>query len=227
MQARRRRSSLRDLVLRTSGVLVAAALVLAAPGCHSSTPEEGVAEQDAGEVLPPRSGVELRAIVNALVEKMGEDAYADPSLDPIVEELTRAALAGDEDAKSVRGLVIAKRRLARAASSGEKTPFPARVDRGVTPMQGPAPKEPLRVQEAESVGVGASRSALIEAYGECLVLQTWFRARDITDMTRELFHVAPNCRDRLTPRVFTVGADQVIRVSPGDLDHVMRPSTQD
>lgn len=225
MQARRRRGSLRHLV-PSSVVTLAAALVLVAPGCRSSSTDEATAV-DAAVPAPPRSGVELRAIVNALVAQMGEDAYNDASLDPIVEELTRAALAGDEDAKSVRGLVIAKRRLARAAASQERTVSPKRVERGVVQMEGAPPKDAVHLKAAEAIGVGASRSELIAAYGSCLVRQTWFQARDIRDMTRELFHVVPGCRDRLAARIFTVGADKVISVTPGDLDDIMTTSQPD
>ncbi|MHB8876824.1 MAG: hypothetical protein ACYC8T_24270, partial [Myxococcaceae bacterium] len=87
-----------------------------------------------------------------------------------------------------------------------------------------APRVPSAQQppDAEKLAAGASRDDLLRAYGSCLTRQTWFRGEH-AGPTTELFHVAADCRERFTPRVFTVANGRVARVTAGQLDGVMLP----
>lgn len=202
------------------GLVLAGALGLVTPGCRSPKTDE-----EAAPVAPaaPRSGAELRQVVQALVSEKGEDGYTDPRLDPVLKELEAAARAGDQDAKSLHALVWAKRRLALKATLAEREgPVVLEGSRGKVRLEGAAPETENARSAAEAITLGSSRQALVEAYGSCLVRQTWFKGRN-GGPTTELFHVAPECRERLAPRTFVVANQQVTRVTPGNLDGVGEP----
>jgi len=197
-------------------------LLLALPGC----PRTPAGEDQTQEARGPRSGAEIRRIVDALYKQKGEDAYTDPSLDPLLVELEALARGGDQDAASLRGLILAKRRLAlRAQRAESRTEDLNLTRRGKVTYDAPAPDAVDEVARAEAVTVGSSRDELKEAYGGCLIRQTWFAARAPGGVTTELFHVAPDCRKKLKPRVFRVAEERVQQVSDGDLDGVMEAST--
>ena len=222
MSAHRGRGSLWHLNLKRSTLGAGLLLLLALSGCPRTAPEE----EQTQEARSSRSGAEIRRIVDALYKKKGEDAYTDPTLDPLLVELEGLARGGDKDAASLRGLIIAKRRLAlRAQNGGPRTPESKLTRHGkVTYDDEPAPEDDDGIARAEAVAVGTPRDELKEAYGSCLIRQTWFAARGPGGVTTELFHVAPDCRKRLKPRVFRVAEDRVQQVSDGDLDGVMEVS---
>lgn len=221
MSAHRGRGSLWHLIVKRTALGAGLCLLLALPGCPRTDPEA----DEATEAKVARTGAEIRRVVNALYEQKGEDAYTDPSLDPILVELEELARGGDKDAATLRGLILAKRRLALRAQSGESgTPELKLTRRGRVAYDAPAPEGDDGVARAEAVAVGTSRTELKEAYGSCLIRQTWFAARGPGSVTTELFHVAPDCRSKLTPRVFRVAEDRVQQVSSGHLDGVMEAS---
>lgn len=197
-------------------------LVGALTGCPGTEPAEGEAQQPAA----PRTGAEIRRQVNVIYERKGEDAYMDPALDPMLIELEALARAGDKDAATLRGLILAKRRLALRAQSGERRPpDPNLVRRGKLVMAGPAPQTDDRIALAEAITLGSRRQDLKDAYGSCLIRQTWFPATRPGGVTTELFHVAPDCREKLKPRIFRVAKGEVQQVEEGDLDGVMEDSS--
>lgn len=222
MSAHRGRGSLWHLNLTRFTLGAGLVLLLALPGCPRTSSDEEKTEETGAT---PRTGREIRRIVDGLYAQKGEDAYTDPSLDPLLVELEALARGGDKDAASLRGLILAKRRLALRAQSGEpRTPELNLTRRGRVTYEDPAPEDDDRIERAEAVAVGTSRDELREAYGSCLIRQTWFAARGPGGVTTELFHVAPDCREKLKPRVFRVAEDEVKQVSDGDLDGVMEPS---
>jgi len=94
--------------------------------------------------------------------------------------------------------------------------------RGKVRLAGAAPETDSARQAAEAIALGSSREALVSAYGSCLVRQTWFVGRN-GGPTTELFHVAPECRERLTPRTFVVANQKVTKVGAGNLDGIGEP----
>ncbi|MCI0571745.1 MAG: hypothetical protein L0Y66_13415 [Myxococcaceae bacterium] len=201
-------------------VLVGVALTLGACG------------RTASEEEAPRVTLEaLRAQVRTLEEQKGEDAYTDPSLDSVLQQLDALAEGGPqaEDAHRYSRYLWAKRRLALKAQEGGREPDESVVlegSRGPLQMKGEAPTTAAGAKRAEQVKVGTPRRELVQALGSCLVRATWFRGTG-GGPTTELFHLVPSCRERLGERVFTVANDRVTRVRPGNLDGLLTRERRD
>lgn len=170
----------------------------------------------------------VRARLVELEAQLGPDAYGQPEIEQHIRTLHRIpeSSAHFKDARRLLEELRARYRLAREAREGPpegarpKVPSYGRVQ-----MDGPAPEEPAEVEAAETIEVGASREALVGHYGKCLVRQTWFRGRN-GGPTTELFHVAPECRAQLQPRIFRVADSRIVGIEPGNLDDLLANPTQ-
>jgi len=203
---------------------VGAALLLAA--CHEPEP-----------LAPPaESGVfeELRGQVEALEGRLGPDAYTSAEMEVLIKALESFPADSPSRIKAQQYAreLGAKRRVGLEAIGEAKLPPPVwRSEQ--PPSYGPRRMEGLppgdsdeALARIERLAVGASRSELLEAYGSCLVRQTWFKGTN-GGPTTELFHVAPDCRKKLKPRVYTVASDRVTRISEGALDGIMEDPASD
>jgi hypothetical protein len=172
----------------------------------------------------------MRAQVRALERQKGEDAYTDPAVEGVLRQLDSLAAAGGaqaEDAQRYSRYLWAKKRLALKAQEGGREPDESVIlegSRGPRQMTGEVPTNPGAVKRAEQVKVGTSRQELLQAFGSCLERATWFQGNG-RGPTTEFFHITPPCRERLGARIFTVANEQVTRLSPGNLDRLMRADT--
>lgn len=177
-----------------------------------------------GEDKPAVSLNEVAAELKELEARFGEDAYTQPEVDEILRKLADVDPDSEDRIEAVKlsDLIRAKRKLAWQVQVDERVPDPPEnaLQLGPKPMEGDKPADDGKLAAAEKIDVGATRVALVEAYGSCLIRQTWFPGKE-GGSTTELFHVAKECREKLTPRVFTVAAGVVKSVAPGNLDAVM------
>ncbi|MBI3185176.1 MAG: hypothetical protein HYZ28_23820 [Myxococcales bacterium] len=172
---------------------------------------------------PPVTYDELRLRLTGLELQHGDDAYM---LDDVLEiarqlESLPPSAANREEAQKLVAYIRAKRRLTEHTRT---TPPPPEirnpVHAGRVVMAGPPPKEPEQVRKVEEVKVGTLRQELVDAYGSCLVRQTWHKG-ERGGPTTEVFQVLPDCRGDLKPLVFTVANDRVMGIRPGNVDYVM------
>ena len=167
---------------------------------------------------------QIKTELEDLASRFGEDAYTQPEVDEFIRQLD----ATTKDAPNWKASIEladwlrAKRRIAWQVTDAPPPPpiNPNAAQYGPLQIQGAAPKTPEARAEAAKIAEGATREELVKHYGSCLVRQTWFPGES-GGPTTELFHVKPECRGELEPRIFMVAGEKVAKVSPGNLDKVM------
>lgn len=202
-----------------AALLCTAALTFA---CQTQ-PDAPVDEAPAAPTMDLAS-VKLR--LEELKAQLSLDAYGQPEMEELIRAL-HAIPAGSPDYAEAQRLLAelrARYRLAKAARDDERhDSTPKAPSFGAVKMEGAPPDSEDARARAEGMKVGATREQLLEAYGSCLIRRTWFQGRD-GSATIELFHVAPECRAQLKPRVFQVVAGTVARITDGNLDGLQAPT---
>jgi len=196
---------------------VAACLLLAGPACREAEPP---AEE------PKSTFEQLQAEVAAMEKAKGPDALTQPDMEVMILAL-RSIPQRSADHERAQALALdleTRRRAAQATLVGPPPPAEEETVENFGPlkMKGAAPETKEALARTESITVGPKRGELIAAYGSCLERRTWFMGQN-GGPSVELFHVLPECRDRLKPKIFQVNYDKVASVREGDLDHVMNP----
>lgn len=201
-----------------TGALVAA---LALGACNRSQTEQGPAAQPSPEASS--KGLEAaRVRLRALELQFSEDAYDRPEASALVEELNAVPTESPDyqEARRLAQFILGKQRIAAQARHGEPPSDPAPgPDFGPKVVEGPKPSTEQDLDKARQVKVGISRQQLLDAFGSCLVRQTWFPGNG--GPVNELFQIAPNCRDKFKPTVYRVAGDRLEAITEGNVDLVM------
>jgi hypothetical protein len=200
-------------------ILFAALAALCGAGCDSAQPAP-----------PPAGGgvfEEFEAQAKALEARLGPDAYTQAEMEVIIKALEALPASSDdhERAQRLARELGAKRRATLAVINDQLLPHQraesSPVSHGPIRMEGAPPEAgDEALERIAGIQVGTPRKELLAAYGSCLVRQTWFRGHSGGAAT-ELFHVAPDCRERLGSRTYTVARDAVTRIGTGNFDAVM------
>jgi hypothetical protein len=196
--------------------------VLALGACNK-TQGEG-----AGTVQAEGAGVvaRVRQQLRSLEQRYGEDAYDRPEALALNRELEALGSDSPEHLQALELLdfLRAKQRLAIAARQGTPPQRQNVPNYGPVRMEGAPPASQADLERVGKIKVGSTREELVTAFGSCLVRQTWFPGRK-GNPTVELFHVGPDCRDKLTQKIYRVSAGSVDQIQEGNLDSTMPPTT--
>lgn len=206
-----------------SGVVVAAvAFLFSFSACNRVDDEQAPREGDSLEAI--------RADLKALEDRFGEDAYSSAEAQLLLRRLAKLP-EGSPDLREAARLAAWVRAKAQLRHQATEAPGPDPKPED-SPSFGPrmmGKTEPQTKEElaaAEEIAVGSLRDELMQRYSGCLVRQTWFRGSN-GGATTELFQTTPKCRDRLSPRIFTVMNGKVSAVSTGNVDAVMSGKSED
>lgn len=198
--------------------------VLALGACNKTQGEGAGTQQVEGAGVVARVRQELRS----LEQRYGEDAYDRPEALALTRELEAVGPDSPERLQALELLdfLRAKQRLAASARRGTPAQRQDVPNYGPVRMEGAPPASQADLERVSKIKVGSTREELVAAFGSCLVRQTWFPGRN-GGATIELFHVSPDCRDKLKPKVYRVlGGATVDQIHEGNLDAVMPQTTQ-
>jgi hypothetical protein len=195
-------------------------LALLALGACNRTEERGSGAASGGGSTVER----VRQRVRELEASYGEDAYDRPEVLVLLRELESLGEDSPErlQALELRDFLRAKQRMAQGARYAPPPPRKDVPNHGPLRMQGTPPSSQSDLERVAKIKLGSTRQELLEAYGSCLVRQTWFPPRDGGPVT-ELFHTSPDCRDKLKPKIYRVSDTKVTAMYEGNLDTVMAP----
>lgn len=195
-------------------------MAVLALGACSRTQGEGagaVQVEDASVVA------QVRQRLRALEQRYGEDAYDRPEALALTRELEALGADSPERLQALELLdfLRAKQRLAAAARRGTPPQGQNAPNYGPVRMGGAPPASQADLERVSKIKVGSTREELVAAFGSCLVRQTWFPGTS-GGPTVELFHVGPDCRDKIKPRIYrVVGGTSVDQIQEGNLDSSM------
>ena len=128
---------------------------------------------------PPSVLSEATTRLKALEDRYGEDAYSQKEVEDILKRLVKIPETSPEHPKADRLIQFLRAKLRLVLQADENRTIQPSTSKKLSyepiVMEGEKPATPDQAVKADEIAVGATREALVKAYGSCLVRQTWFR----------------------------------------------------